>query len=96
MADTYCSQVNNNLRPPDEGIRLAREATEKALALDPKYAPAYAGLGWIAIYYDRDFQQAANRLTHALTLDPTNTEAISTAAILFRRLGRWDQAIALG
>jgi len=96
LADIYYTEVNNNLRPPDEGIRLAREATEKALALDPKYAPAYAGLGWIAIYYDRDLQQAANRLTHALTLDPTNTEAISTAATLFRRLGRWDQAIALG
>jgi len=96
LAGIYCDQVNENLRPSAEGMRLAREATVEALALNPQYAPAHARLGWISIYYDRDLQQAANHLTHALTLEPANTDVILIAAILARRLGRWNQAIALG
>jgi len=96
LAGIYCDQMSERLRPADEGIRLAREATDKALTLNPQYAPAYARLGWIAIYYERDFQQAADHLKHALALEPANTDVIGMAAILSRRLGRWDQAIALG
>jgi adenylate cyclase len=96
LAGIYCDQVNEKLRPADEGIQLAREATDRALTLDPQYAPAHARLGWIAIVYDRDFQQAADHLTHALTLEPANSDVIGIAAILSRRLGRWNQAIAFG
>jgi len=96
LAGIYCDQMSERLRPADEGNRLAREATDKALTLNPQYAPAYARLGWIAIYYERDFQQAADHLKHALALEPANTDVIGMAAILSRRLGRWDQAIALG
>ena len=32
----YGYQTLEGLRPPDEGFRLAREATQKALALDPQ------------------------------------------------------------
>ena len=96
LAGIYCDQVNENLRPSAEGMRLARQAIDEALALNPQYAPAHARLGWISIYYDRDLQQAVNHLTHALALDPANTEVMLIAAILSRRLGRWNQAIALG
>jgi len=96
LAGVYVDQVIENLRPPDEGMRLAREATEKALALDPRYAPAHALLGDIAIFYERNYRQAADHLKHALALEPTNIQAIGTGAVLARRLARWDQAIALG
>jgi Flp pilus assembly protein TadD len=33
---------------------------------------------------------------HALALEPANADVILIAAILSRRLGRWNQAIALG
>jgi tetratricopeptide (TPR) repeat protein len=46
--------------------------------------------------YDRDPSKAAEHLTHALTLDPSNMESISAAAFLARRLGRLDLAIAIG
>jgi TolB-like protein/tetratricopeptide (TPR) repeat protein len=96
LAQTYFSQVNNGLRLADEGIRLAREATTTALALDPQYAPAHAQLVLIATYYDRDLPAAARHLEHALTLEPANPEIIGTAAVLARRLGRLDKAIAIG
>ena len=96
LARMYCYQVLEGLRLTDAGIQLARKATAKALALDPQNAAAYACLGWIAIYYDRDLKTAAQHLEHALALDPSNLDTIGTAAVLARRLGRLDQAIALG
>ena len=96
LADAYSGQVSLSLRPADEGMRLAREATEKALAIDPQYAPAHARLGWIAIYYDRDLAAGARHIEHALALEPANPDIIGSAAGLARRLGRLDQAIAIG
>ena len=39
LANDYLNQASYGLRPIDEGYRLAREAVEKALAIDPDYAP---------------------------------------------------------
>ena len=50
----------------------------------------------IAMYYDGDLAAAARHLEHALALEPANTDIIGAAAVLARRLGRLDQAIALG
>ena len=96
LAEVYCLQEYQYQRPADEATRLAREALERALASDPGYAPAHAQLGWIAIFLDRDLAAAARHLEHALTLDPGNTDVLGIAAILARRLGRYEQAVAIG
>ena len=38
-------QANTGLIPPEEGYRLAREAVERALALNPNLAEAHAQNG---------------------------------------------------
>jgi TolB-like protein/Tfp pilus assembly protein PilF len=96
LADVYVFQVNNGLKLADAGIQLAREATGQALALDPESAPAHAQLGWMALFYDRDSAAAARHIERALALEPANLDVIYTATLLARRLGRLDQAIALG
>jgi TolB-like protein/tetratricopeptide (TPR) repeat protein len=96
LARTYCDQVFNGLRSADDGIRLAREASAKALTLDPEYAPAHARLGWIALYHDLDLVAAARHVERALALEPANPDILGDAALLARRLGRLDQAIAIG
>jgi len=95
LAAAYAIQADSYLRLPDEGFRLAREATNKALMLDPQSAEAHAMFGWIAIDHDRDLAAAARHLEHALGLEPANPDVINTAAVLCRRLGRLDEAIAL-
>jgi len=95
LAWVYCDLVDNYMRPAGEAIRLAREATQKALAADPQYALAHARLGWIALYYDRDLVAAAEHIEHALALESANPDIIAIAAGLARRLGRLDQAIAI-
>lgn len=74
---------------------MAREAANRALAIDPEYAYAYSQLGWIASNYDRDLAAAARYHERALELDPTNPDILTDAAALARSLGRLDEAIAL-
>ena len=88
-------QANFVLRPNDEGHELCRATTNRALAIDPNYAPSHSGLGWIAMGYDRDFAAAAAHYDKALKLDPTNIAIIGDAAVLVQYLGRLDDAIAL-
>ena len=97
LANSYITQVASaGVRPLDEGYRLAREAANRALAIDPEYAEAYSRLGRIALLYDGDLAAAARHLERALALDPTNADIISRAAILATDLGRLEEAIALG
>ena len=80
------------MRPLEEGVRLAREAAAKALAIDPDYAPAHGRLGWIAMNFDADLAAAARHYEHALALDPANTDIIGNAATLAANLNRLDTA----
>jgi len=95
LGDNYSAQAGGGFRPIDEGNRLAREAANRALSIDPDYAEAYALLSSIADVYENDLAAAARHLEHALELDPTNTNILYSAAFLASSLGRLDQAIAL-
>lgn len=96
LANTYGNQALDNVHLSDEVFPVAIEAAQRALALDPQFALAHARLGWIAIYYNQDYSRASRHLKHALELDEGNPAIIEVAAVLLRRIGRLDQAIALG
>jgi TolB-like protein len=96
LAVGYERQAYLGLRPADEGYSLAREAANKALAIDAEFAPAHSLLGWIALVYDDDLAAAAQHLGHALTLEPTDSASMSRAAALATDLNRLDTAIELG
>jgi tetratricopeptide (TPR) repeat protein len=56
--------------PPAELAEKARQAAERALALDPGCAEAYAQLGAISALYDWDWEESERRLRHAIELQP--------------------------
>jgi tetratricopeptide (TPR) repeat protein len=95
LAANYVNQTNKGLRPWAEGFELARDAAERALAIDPEFAPAHARLGWVALLRDNDLALAAERYQRALQLAPTNVTAIGNAATLLKSLGRVDECVAL-
>jgi len=95
LSRNYINQAGAGLRPVDEGLALAREATAEALSIDPKYAPAHADLGWIAMVFDNDLATAARHYERALALDPADVRTMLDAAYLLIALGRLDQSIAL-
>src|SRR4029077_9302888 len=87
LANNFANKANMGVLSNQEGYARAREAAEKALALDPDYAPAHARLGYIA-NADNDLAGAARHFQRALALDPTNLFVLGNAANLLASLGR--------
>jgi tetratricopeptide (TPR) repeat protein len=88
-------QVNVLLIPAEEGHRLAREAVERALALNPKLAAAHAQMARIKRQIDFDWAGADTSTQRALSLEPGNPENLRSAASAAAILGRLDEAVQL-
>ena len=95
LGGTYQDQAGRGMRPFDEGLQLAQDAVERALAIDSDYAPAHAMLGWLAMYFRNDLAAAAVHLGRALALEPGNLDSLSQAATLLQNLGRPEQGISV-
>jgi TolB-like protein/Tfp pilus assembly protein PilF len=95
LAEQYMEQAYLGLdtRSADEGYRLAREAANKALAVDPEYALPHANLSQIARQYDDDLAAAVRHMEQALALDPADLYTLRQAASLCLGLGRLNTAI---
>jgi len=88
-------QLNVNLIPAEEGRRLAREAVERALTLNPNLAEAHSQMGRIQQQIDFDWTGAAASFKRAVALDPGSPGVIRTAAFSAALLGRFDEALPL-
>jgi len=88
-------------RYSDEGFREARRAFERAVELDPKYAPAWAGLAgtvgattWDAADRRTAEHEALALADKAVALDPALVEAWTTRGALRGDVWDWDGAQA--
>lgn len=90
----FVQAVNGEIERLD-GARLAREAVDRALTLDPRSANALALRARIASDFDLDLPAAARYLQQALEADGGNLAAINNAATLLEYIGRIDEAVAL-
>ena len=94
LAEMYVYHGLFGLLPVDEASRHAREAIDRALAIDPQFGVGVAGLGWIAMLYDHDMAASARHFERALMLDPTDLDIIDGVAFLAEAIGRLDTAVA--
>ena len=94
LAINFTNKVSIGLLSSQEGFAHAREAVEKALAIDPDDALAYSRLGLIADA-ENDLAGAARHYQRALELDPTDLGVLSNAATFLQSLGRLDEALVL-
>lgn len=81
--------------PREEGNRLAREAVERALALNPNLAAAHAQMWRLKRYVDFDWVGADASIQRAVALDPGNPEYLTQAAISAATFGRSGEALEL-
>jgi TolB-like protein/DNA-binding winged helix-turn-helix (wHTH) protein len=88
-------QANEGLIPMEEGRRLAREAVERALSLNPSLAEAHAQMGRLKITVDYDWAGANASYQRAVELEPGNPEGVRLAAVSAAELGRFDEAVKL-
>jgi TolB-like protein/Flp pilus assembly protein TadD len=96
LAGNFVSKLGSGgvVSNQEGGVAPARELAEKALAIDPDYAPAHSTLGYIA-NLENDDAGAAKHLERALTLDPTNPDVLRVASHFLSNLGRLEEALAL-
>lgn len=69
----------------------AREAYQKAVALNPKFALAYAGLGDVLRKLSK-FSEAVDAYARAIELDAGYTYALENRARALEKLERWTEA----
>jgi TolB-like protein/DNA-binding winged helix-turn-helix (wHTH) protein len=88
-------QANSGLAPAQEGHRLAREAIERALALNPNLAAAHAQMARIKRLADFDWGGSDASIQRAIALEPGNPEYLSEGAFSAAIIGHADEALAL-
>ena len=88
-------QVNLSVIPAEEGQRLAREAVERALALNPNLAEAHAQMGRLRQTVDFDWAGADASMQRAIALEPGDPDIVRSAASSAALLGRFDEALQL-
>lgn len=71
----------------------AREAAQRALALDERLAAAHAVLGFVRLHSDWDWAGAETELRRALELEPQRTTSHLWYAILLEATGRSNEAL---
>jgi TolB-like protein/DNA-binding winged helix-turn-helix (wHTH) protein/cytochrome c-type biogenesis protein CcmH/NrfG len=81
--------------PAAEGRRLAREAIERALALNPNLAEAHRQVARIKRYVDFDWAGADASIQRAMDLEPGNPDTLIQAASSAAVFGRSDEALEL-
>jgi serine/threonine-protein kinase len=88
-------QAVTGLISAEEGNRLAREAVEQALALNPNLAEAHAQMGRIKQQIDFDWTGADASYRRAVELEPGSPETVGLMAFSVADLGRLDEALLL-
>jgi TolB-like protein/DNA-binding winged helix-turn-helix (wHTH) protein len=95
LARARFRQTDSGRVPTEEGQRLAREAVERALALDPNLAAAHATMGGLKQTFDFDWAGGDAYFQRALALEPSNPEILTGAANSAAEFGRFDEALRL-
>jgi adenylate cyclase len=79
---------------PKESMRLAVEAAQKALALDPSDPRTH--LGWVNLYImQREYDKAIASAERAVALNPGGARALFALALAVYYSCRFDEAVTL-
>jgi TolB-like protein/Tfp pilus assembly protein PilF len=93
LSTTYAMQTSvTGQIPHDEGSRLAREAAERAVELDPALANAHAALGGVQANFDWDWEAAEASYSRAYELARTDPEVLFQASMQDFAMGRLELA----
>jgi adenylate cyclase len=80
--------------PSRESMPRAREAAEKALALDPSLAEAHVWLACVRWWYDQDVEAARREFQTAIAIQPDLASAHQWYGMLLVSGGQFDEGIA--
>ena len=97
LGSSYLNEAAQGMtkRPRADAVRLARDAANRAIAIDLRYPWPYTILSSASLNYDNDVKAAAGYLEHAIALAPNDTDLLLPAAAFVQNLGRLSEAVAL-
>jgi tetratricopeptide (TPR) repeat protein len=81
--------------PAEQAFAKGRELILDALAADDQCGEVHNALGKIALYYDDDCHAAARHIDRAVALDPEDAEGLRFQSVVYKILGRIDQAVRI-
>jgi serine/threonine protein kinase/Tfp pilus assembly protein PilF len=80
--------------PSPARLAAAKDALDRALALDPNLPEVHLALGYYHYCGQRDYAGALAEFQQAEKGLPNSADVIEALAALQRRLGHWDEAVA--
>ena len=89
----HYTMARHGFLPVEEAHRKGRELVLDALAADDRCADVHDSLGKISLYYDDDCHAAARHIERSVALDPNDAEARRFQGIVYKILGRTDEAV---
>jgi TolB-like protein/predicted Zn-dependent protease len=95
LGRAYAIQAGRAWAPEKEAFDQSRDAAKRALAIDPDLAEGHAQLGRIQATYDLDLHAAEASYRRALELASSSASVQDGAAVLFYKLGQFDESINL-
>jgi len=81
---------------PQDVVRLAKKAADRALQLDPSVADAHLALGHIRSLFEWDWAGAGRAFSRGISLDPSATAGRMEYANFLTAMGRLDESIEIG
>ena len=94
LANAYLPMALTSGLPAWQVVPKAKEATLRAVEIDPGNSEGYVTLGLISFWYEWDWQAAEKHYQRALDLDPKSAEAHFAYAHLLSNSGRHERALA--
>jgi tetratricopeptide (TPR) repeat protein len=94
LADSYAALALLEFMAPHEAYPKAKEAADKALALNADLAEAHTSMGLIRFQYDWDWPEAERELKVAIEINPNYAPAHHFFADYLKAMGRFEEAIA--
>jgi eukaryotic-like serine/threonine-protein kinase len=92
LADSFVTPGSYGLLAPKEAFPRARDAVQRALAIDNLLAAAHATEGSIALQYDWNWDEAERAFKRAIELSPGDATAHYQYAEYLRLFGRFNEA----
>jgi eukaryotic-like serine/threonine-protein kinase len=93
LAYNYINQQDWYIRPNEAGPK-AKEAAERALAIDESDSDAYVSLAIENQWYEWNWAASESAFKRAIELNPNNSEAHAYYSWFLAPMGRKDEAIA--
>jgi tetratricopeptide (TPR) repeat protein len=93
LADCYSMLVNYSVLPGSEAFPKAKDAAEKALALDENLAEAHAARAFIYFLWEWNWAEAGREYRRAIQLNPNYSSARQWYASLLAVIGQTDDAL---